>query len=360
MKILFREPIVAFYKLHTPANSCHISYFLQLLQENACSFIYVDMLHNKQYNNPMNNQFQRTESILGAESTARLKECRVAVFGAGGVGGYVIEALARSGVGTLDIIDADTVDITNLNRQIIATHDSIGHSKVDVFEERIHSINPDAVVIKNKGLYLPLSSIAKEHSKDKKLMTKDAGESCKDESLSRALMGTQKSNSADQPVILTENDFDFSAYSYIVDAIDTVSSKIDLVRIAKERGIPIISAMGCGNRIDPSRLKLTDIFKTQGDPLARVMRKRLRELGIRKLKVVCSEEEPIKPGRAGLSVSDSVHLAEPDSAHVAEHDNTTSKNKRAPGSTPFVPAAAGLLIASVVVRDLLTDPFVKY
>ena len=264
----------------------------------------------------MKNQFQRTESILGTDATTRLKECRVAVFGAGGVGGYVIEALARSGIGTIDITDSDSVDITNLNRQIIATHDTIGRAKVDIFEERILSIDPDAKVIKHKGLFLPLSS-----SKN-----------------------ITKSDLQAETALLTENDFDFTAYDYIVDAIDTVASKVDLVRISNKLGIPIISAMGCGNRIDPSLLEVTDIFKTHGDPLARVMRKKLKELGIRKLKVVYSTEEPMKPYSSGKESDTGISAG-------LTHDN--KQTKRAPGSTPFVPASAGLMIASVVVRDLL-------
>ena len=231
----------------------------------------------------MDNQFARTEKILGAESTDILRNKRVVIFGLGGVGGYVTEALSRSGIGTLDIVDGDTVDITNLNRQIIATHETIGRPKTDVFEERIHSICPDTIVNKYQDFYLP-------------------------ESL--------------------ERDFDFSAYDYVVDAIDTVAAKVALVEMADKAEVPIISAMGCGNRIDPSHLVETDIFKTEYDPLAKVMRKKLKELGIKKLKVVYSKEPAIKPA-------------------------VESNEGRTPGSSPFVPAAAGLLIASIVVRDLL-------
>ena len=255
----------------------------------------------------MQNQFQRTESILGEDSTARLKDCRVAVFGVGGVGGYVTEALARSGIGTIDIIDSDKVDITNLNRQIIATHDTIGRSKVDVFKERIHSICPETTVNTYDRLYLP-------------------------------------SSSAGDPNILTEHDFDFSAYDYIVDAIDNVTAKISLISEADKAGTPIISAMGCGNRIDPTKLELTDIYKTHDDPLAKIIRKKLRGLGIKKLKVVYSTEEPMKPYASGKGPDTSISSGLP-------HDNKPTK--RAPGSTPFVPASAGLMIASVVVRDLL-------
>ena len=244
----------------------------------------------------MNEQFQRTELLLGTDSTSRLKECRVAVFGAGGVGGYVIEALARSGVGTLDITDGDTVDITNLNRQVIATHYTIGMNKVDLFEERIHSICPDTTVIKHNGFYLPQSDIRSSSDDDMDLRR-----------------------------IIDHSEYDFDKYDYVVDAIDTVAAKIDIICRCTELGVPVISAMGCGNRLDPSLLKETDIFKTSGDPLAKVMRKQLKLRGIKKLKVVYSEEEPRKPG-----------------------GNT-------PGSTPFVPASAGLMIAGIVVRELLQE-----
>ena len=252
----------------------------------------------------MQNQFQRTESILGPKSTARLKECHVIVFGCGGVGGYVIESLVRSGVGKIDIVDSDEVDITNLNRQIIATHDTIGRNKVDVFEERIKSINPNVVLRTFNGTYLSMEAYEKRTSE------------------------------APEGTLLTCNDFNFAGYDYIIDAIDTVSSKIDLVLQAEKSGTPIISAMGCGNRLDPSKLTCTDIFKTHTDPLAKVMRKELKSRGIKKLDVVYSTEEPIKPNFEGL-------CGEPPA------------RKNAPGSSPFVPASAGLLIGSIVVKNLL-------
>ncbi len=262
----------------------------------------------------MQNQFQRTESILGPESTARLKECHVIVFGCGGVGGYVIESLVRSGVGKIDIVDSDEVDITNLNRQIIATHDTVGRSKVDVFEERIKSINPNVVLRTFNGTYLSMEAYEKRTSS-----TPDSP--C-------APSDTLDSN------LLTCNDFNFAGYYYIIDAIDTVSSKIDLVLQAEKSGTPIISAMGCGNRMDPSKLTCTDIFKTHTDPLAKVMRKELKSRGIKKLDVVYSTEEPIKPNFEGLS-------------------GELPARKNAPGSSPFVPASAGLLIGSIVVKNLL-------
>ncbi|MBQ9180172.1 MAG: tRNA threonylcarbamoyladenosine dehydratase [Firmicutes bacterium] len=259
----------------------------------------------------MQNQFQRTESILGPQSTARLKECHVIIFGCGGVGGYVIESLTRSGVGKIDIVDSDEVDITNLNRQIIATHDTVGRNKVDVFEERIKSINPNVVLRTFNGTYLSMEAYEKRTSE-----------------------APGSPNGISDSNLLTFDDFDFAGYDYIIDAIDTVSSKIDLVLQAEKSGTPIISAMGCGNRLDPSKLTCTDIFKTHTDPLAKVMRKELKSRGIKKLDVVYSTEEPIKPNFEGLS-------SEPPA------------RKNAPGSSPFVPASAGLLIGSIVFKNLL-------
>lgn len=307
------------------------------------------------------NQFQRTESILGAGSTQRLKECRVAVFGAGGVGGFVIESLARSGMGTIDIIDSDKVDITNLNRQIIATHDTVGMFKVDAFEERIRSICPETIVNKHKGFYLPKSSLtnitqrnANNDIKRIKANNKINGIESNDETSNNgspekkaarekeATEGQEKTTHFAKPIpenVLTEDDIDFEKFDYIVDAIDTVAAKVDIICKADALGIPVISAMGCGNRLDPSLLKVTDIFSTQGDPLAKIMRKQLRQHGIKKLKVVCSDEEPLKPDCSGIT------------------KNTNEKGKNPPGSSPFVPAAAGLLICSIVVRDILiTQP----
>ena len=397
----------------------------------------------------MNNQFQRTESILGADSTARLKSCRVAVFGAGGVGGYAIEALARSGVGTIDIIDSDKVDITNLNRQIIATHNSVGRYKVDVIEERIHSICPDTTVNVYKGLYLPSSSsYATDHQNNSELRdnpehhgnsdhqdvsdrhdTSDHNDNSDFHDKSDRHDNSDLHDKSDRhdnsdlhdksdrhdnsdkkshtPSVLTEKDFDFSAYDFIIDAIDNVTAKISLVCEADAAGTPIISAMGCGNRLDPSKLKETDIFKTQGDPLSKIMRKQLRRRGITKLKVVCSDEEPIKPNWTTKEPTNSNRIAEEqtnssriaeeqinssriaeeqtnssriaeeqtNSSRIAEEQNNSSRTtdslqelsapsipentaekstgKNPPGSSPFVPAAAGLMIASIVVRFLV-------
>ena len=236
-------------------------------------------------------QFLRTEMLLGAETMEKLQNAHVAVFGIGGVGGYVAEALARSGVGTFDLIDNDTVALSNLNRQIIATHSSIGKYKVDVMKERILDINPKARVNVHKCFFLP------ENSKD----------------------------------------FDFSQYTYIVDAIDTVTAKLELIVRAKEAKVPIISSLGTGNKLDPTRLEVADIYKTEVCPLARVMRNKLKKRGIKKLKVVYSKEQPIKRKKQ-------------------ENDQITSENagriKDVPGSTAFVPSVAGLIIAGQVIADI--------
>ena len=224
--------------------------------------------------------------LFGAEAMAGLARSRVAVFGLGGVGGYVVEALARSGVGALDLIDSDTVSRTNLNRQIIAAADTMGMFKTDAAEARIKSINPGCVVRKSTSFFLP----------------ENAGE------------------------------FDFAAYDYVADAIDTVTGKIGLILAAQAAGTPVISAMGTGNKVDPSLLRVSDISETRVCPLARVMRRELKKRGVKHLKVVWSPEKPMEPG---------------------ESTEAPPEGRRAiPGSTAFVPAAAGLLMASVIVRDL--------
>ena len=217
--------------------------------------------------------------LIGDNALSRLSACRIAVFGVGGVGGYVVEALARTGIGTLDIVDHDTVALSNINRQLIATRETVGMYKVDVFEERIRSIDPAIKVNKHRIFYLP----------------------------------------QDPPMI------DFSVFDYVVDAVDTVKAKLDIIAGAKRAGVPVISAMGCGNRLDPSKLSVMDISKTSMDPLAKAMRKGLKEMDINRVKTVCSSEEPVRTGC------------------------------RTPGSAVFVPASAGLLIASEVVRDLIKD-----
>ena len=257
--------------------------------------------------------------LLGDQAMERLAASRVAIFGIGGVGGYVVEALARSGVGSLDLIDNDTVALSNLNRQIIATMETLGRDKVDVMAERVLSINPAARVTTHKCFYLP--------------------------------------ETADR--------FDFTAYDYVVDAIDTVTGKIGLILQAKEAGVPVISAMGAGNKLDPSRFEVADIYETRTDPLARVMRRELKKRGVRSLKVVYSKEPPRTPEISAVAeegsdaASGKSHTAagavhgtgssqEPGDVPVAVHVRRST-----PGSLAFVPSVAGLLIAGEVVKDLI-------
>ena len=248
----------------------------------------------------MQTQFMRTELLLGEAGIEKLSKARVAVFGIGGVGGYVTEALCRSGVGALDLIDHDTVSITNLNRQVIALHSTVGQFKTDVMEKRLLDINPDVKITVHKCFYLPE----------------------------------------------TKDQFDFSVYSYVVDAVDTVTAKLLLAEEAKKAGVPLISSMGTGNKLDPSFLQVSDVFETSVDPLARVMRRELRKREIDHLKVVWSTEEPRKP----LLDARSIRMME--GSPVPEE---SVRLKDIPGSCAFVPAAAGLLIASEVVRDLLKE-----
>lgn len=236
----------------------------------------------------MSERFSRTEILLGKSAVEHLSECRVAVFGIGGVGGYVCEALARSGVGAFDLIDNDTVCESNINRQIIATDKTVGMYKTDVMKERILEINPDAEVNTYKCFFLPENA----------------------------------------------SDFPFEKYDYVVDAIDTVTAKIELVIQCSKLGIPIMSSMGAGNKLDPTMFRVSDIYKTNMDPLAKVMRRELKKRGIKKLKVVYSEEKPLQPIEA-----------------PAESDQTT-KRRSIPGSTAFVPSVAGLIIAGEVIKDL--------
>lgn len=233
----------------------------------------------------MTNQFSRTAILLGVEAMQKLKNSRVAIFGIGGVGGYVAEALARSGVGTLDLFDNDTISETNINRQIYALHSTIGQYKTEVAAKRIADINPEAVVNCHKVFYMP--------------------------------------DNADK--------YDLSKYDYIIDAIDTVTAKIELVVRAQKADVPIISSMGTGNKLDPLSFEVTDIFKTTMCPLAKVMRYELKKRGIKKLKVIYSKEKPLTP----LST-----------------DEVSSK-RQVPGSTAFVPSVAGLIIASEVIKDLI-------
>lgn len=248
----------------------------------------------------MLNQFSRTELLLGHDNMERLKNARVAVFGIGGVGGFTVEALARSGVGTLDLIDDDKVCLTNINRQIIATRKTIGQYKVDAAKERVLDINPDAVVNTYKTFFVPE----------------------------------------------TADEFDFSAYDYVVDAIDTVTGKIMLVEAAQKAGTPIISSMGAGNKLDPTAFEVADIYKTSVCPLAKVMRRELKKRGIRKLKVVYSKEKALTPIDDTANSCRSHCICPPGSAR------TCTQRRQIPGSTAFVPSVVGLIIAGEVIKDL--------
>ena len=248
----------------------------------------------------MLNQFSRTELLIGKENMERLKNARVAVFGIGGVGGYTVEALARSGVGTLDLIDDDKVCLTNINRQIIATRKTVGQYKVDVAKERILDINPDATVYTYKTFYMP--------------------------------------DTADQ--------FDFSQYDYIVDAIDTVTGKIQLVLAAQEAGKPIISSMGAGNKMDPTAFEVADIYETSVCPLAKVMRRELKKRGIDHLKVVYSKEKALTP-IDDMAISCRTNcICPPGTARKC------TQRRQVPGSNAFVPSVVGLIIGGEVIKDL--------
>lgn len=225
----------------------------------------------------MTDQFQRTKELIGDDAVQKLLNSRVIVFGVGGVGSYVCEALARAGVGFIQIVDKDTVDVTNINRQLIALHSTLGRNKVDVAAERMKDINPNIKVIAKKCFYLPE----------------------------------------------TADEFKFDEYDYVVDAVDNVTAKIDIICRSRQSGVKVISSMGTGNKLDPSLFKVTDIEKTKVCPLAKVVRKELRRLGIKGVKVVYSEEEP------------------------------ASTSGRTPASISFVPSSAGLLIAAEVIKDLI-------
>lgn len=248
----------------------------------------------------MLNQFSRTELTFGKEAMEKLYSSRVAVFGIGGVGGYVVEALVRSGLGAIDIIDDDKVCITNLNRQIIATRKTVGQYKVEAAEERIHDINPDCKVTKHQCFYMPETS----------------------------------------------GQFDFSEYDYVVDAIDTVTGKIEIIMNAKKSGTPVISSMGAGNKVNPAMLEVADIYETSVCPLARVMRYELRKRGVDSLKVVYSKEKPL-PVKEDMSISCREHCVCPPGT-----ERKCTVRRDIPGSNAFVPSAAGLIIASEVVKDI--------
>lgn len=245
----------------------------------------------------MNNAFSRTALLMGDEGMEKLKNAKVAVFGVGGVGGYVVEALARSGIGTLELIDNDRVSLTNINRQIIAAHSTIGRYKVDVAKERILDINPAAAVNTHQTFFLPE----------------------------------------------TASEFNFYDYDYVVDAIDTVTGKIALVMEAHRTNTPIISSMGAGNKLDAASFMVADIYETSVCPLAKVMRRELKKRGIDKLKVVYSREKPLTP-QSDTDVMNEIN-------DVNEND-TSVRKRQTPGSVSFVPSVAGLILAGEVIREI--------
>ncbi len=245
--------------------------------------------------------------LIGKDGIARLKAARVAVFGIGGVGSYALEALARAGVGALDIVDSDAVSVSNINRQLIALDSTVGRLKTDVAKERVHDIDPTIVVNAYPLFFLPENAHL----------------------------------------------FDFSAYDYVVDAVDSVKAKLELVRLCDEAGTPIISCMGMGNKLDPTRIEVADIFKTSVCPLARVMRTNLKAMGIKHLKVVYSKEPPIAP----IPADGSSQTKEDKSYDMQSGANDNTQNvaprKQIPGSVSFVPSVAGLIMAGEVIKDIL-------
>jgi len=235
------------------------------------------------------DEWIRTQLLLGIEAMEKLAHARVAIFGIGGVGGYVAEALARSGIGSFVLVDHDKISASNINRQIIATHKTVGQYKVNVMKERILDINPDADVDVRMCFYLPENA----------------------------------------------HTFDFSEYSYVVDAVDTVTAKLEIIVRAKEAGVPVISSMGTGNKLDPVQFRVADLYETSMCPLAKVMRRECKKKGIEKLKVVYSTEKPIKP------------------LYETDDEDGSFRRRNTPGSVAFVPSVAGLVLAGEVVRDLI-------
>ena len=251
----------------------------------------------------MLEQFARTEMLLGHAAMDKLEKSRIAVFGIGGVGGYVCEALVRSGVGAFDLIDNDKVCLSNLNRQIIATRKAVGQYKTEVMKERILEINPDADVRVRNEFFLP--------------------------------------GNADT--------FPFEEYDYVVDAVDTVTAKIEIIMRAQDKGIPVISSMGAGNKLDGSAFKVADIYKTKVCPLAKIMRRELKKRGVTELKVVYSEEEPMRPRNCPGTGSRSEDMC------ISEEESKPIRRRDIPGSVAFVPSVAGLIIAGEVIKDLIQD-----
>ncbi len=290
-------------------------------------------------------QFSRTALLLGEEAIERLQNARVAVFGVGGVGGYTAEALARSGVGSIDLIDNDKVCLSNLNRQIIATHQTIGRQKTEVMRERILSINPQAKVYVHNCFFLPETKDEFDFSLYSYVV--DAVDT-----VTAKLTLAEEAKAPQAKVYVhncfflpeTKDEFDFSLYSYVVDAVDTVTAKLTLAEEAKAAGVPIISSMGAGNKLNPFLFETADIYETSVCPLARVMRRELKKRGIESLKVVYSKEEPRKPLPLGEE--------ETEEGQGKEQDKEARQRRATPGSTAFVPSVAGLLIASEVIRDL--------
>ncbi len=249
----------------------------------------------------MLDQFSRSRLLLGKDSVERLSGVRVAIFGIGGVGGYVAEALARTGVGAFVLVDDDKVCLTNINRQIIATRKTVGQYKAEVMRDRILEINPHAVVEVRRCFYLPENA----------------------------------------------HEFDFKEYSYVVDAVDTVTAKLEIIMRAKESGAPVISCMGAGNKLDPTKFQVADIYSTSMCPLAKVMRRECKKRGIKKLKVVYSTEKPVRP-LEDMSISCRTHcICPPGTKHKC------TERRDIPGSVAFVPSVAGLIIAGEVIKDLV-------
>lgn len=242
----------------------------------------------------MMHQFSRTELLVGKEGMERLYNARVAVFGIGGVGGHCVDALARSGVGVFDLIDNDDVELTNLNRQLVADHSTIGRSKVEVMKERILAINPSAVVHVHQCFFLPENA----------------------------------------------DEFPFSEYDYVVDAVDTVTAKIELILKAKQAGVPVISSMGAGNKMDAAAFEVADIYKTSVCPLAKVMRRELKKRGVKELKVVYSKEEPVPSKEYD------------ENGNLIPREKKGTAGRMAPGSIAFVPSVAGLILAGEVIKDI--------
>ncbi len=261
----------------------------------------------------MSDVFARTKLLLGEDALERLSKARVIIFGVGGVGGYVAEALARSGVGHIELVDKDVVDETNINRQIIALHSTVGRYKTEVMKERILDINPDAEVVTHNIFYLPKTANEYEESE-------------------------------------AYDEIDFSKYDYVVDAVDTVTAKLFIIEEADRCKVPVISSMGAGNKLDPTSFKVADIYKTSVCPLAKVMRRELKKRGIKKLKCVYSTEEALQ---ITDDKTDKETVTDNNENDLQSEEKKSVRKKKAPGSVAFVPSVAGLIIAGEVVKDLI-------